>query len=137
MPKRLISIRKEGKTVQTVQMITPDVLEMTALQIQLMKSLIEAAKELTDKLNEARLSTIRPDFYTTEQMAELTGFKAGTLRKYHSEGAVGDRTPMPPSVKLGGKTMYPHEGYEEWKAYMRSQWFYGRRGKEVWKETAA
>lgn len=54
-------------TQQTV--ITTDALELMVLQTQLMKDFIGVAKELIAKLDETKLSMIRPMFYTTKQAA--------------------------------------------------------------------
>lgn len=87
----------------------------------------EAVKEVSGRLDDARAQAIEPDFYTTEQISKKTGIAVATLRRYQSEGAIGGRTPMPPSVVFGTKRMYPREDYAEWKKkYPRD-----RRGAKV------
>jgi hypothetical protein len=122
-----------GKGVETVQQtvipITTDALELMVQQTQLVKELTDVAKELTDKLDDLHVSMIRPALYTTEEVAVITGIAEGTLRKYHCEGLIGGRTPMPPSVKIGDKVMYSHNDLMRWIAELPR--FTGRKGKEV------
>ena len=114
---------------QTV--ITTDALELMVLQTQLMKDFIGVAKELIAKLDETKLSMIQPEFLTTEQVAAYINFKPSTLNKYHTEGVIGGRTPMPPSVKIGDKVRYPKTDLEKWGAEQPRFYGQGKKGGET------
>jgi hypothetical protein len=109
--------------------VTATALELMAMLNATAKTLLEAIQQLSDKLAEAQLSMIRPEFYTFEQAAVITNVAEGTLRKYRQEGLIGDRTPMPPTVNIGDKVLFPAADLAKWGAELPR--FHGRKGKEA------
>jgi hypothetical protein len=102
--------------MQQTTVITTDALELMVQFTATVKTLLDAVQQLSDKLAEAQLSTIRPEFYSFEQAAIVTGLAEKTLRKYKNDGLIGGRTPMPPSVDIGGRVLFPAADMTEWGA---------------------
>lgn len=54
------------------------------------------------------------DFYTVEEMAALLRVQASAIRNRLSKQ---DAT-LPPSLRVGGRRLFPALGYEAWKAQL-------------------
>jgi hypothetical protein len=54
------------------------------------------------------------DFYTVEEMAALLRVQASAIRNRLSK----QDTTLPPSMRVGGRRLFPALGYEAWKAQL-------------------
>ena len=55
-----------------------------------------------------------PMLLTDAQLAAIINVSASTLRKWRCEGAIKDRTTMPPFVRIGGNVRYPLKDVLAW-----------------------
>ena len=59
-------------------------------------------------------STETPLLLCEKLAAKRLGVSLSYLRKARCEGTVGDRTPAPPFVRIGGRVLYPAEDLRMW-----------------------
>jgi hypothetical protein len=53
--------------------------------------------------------------------ASLLGVSASYLRKSRCEGAIANRTPAPPFVRVGGRVLYRRSDLEIWVASLEGR----------------
>jgi hypothetical protein len=62
-----------------------------------------------------------PLMLNDKDAALLLGLSPSYLRKSRSDGQIGDRTPAPPFIKLGGRRLYRVADLKEWVASLESR----------------
>jgi hypothetical protein len=55
-----------------------------------------------------------PLLLSEKQAAKKAGLSLSYLRKSRCEGTIGNRTPAPPFVRIGGRVLYPEEDLRLW-----------------------
>ncbi|MDR3354128.1 MAG: helix-turn-helix domain-containing protein [Synergistaceae bacterium] len=94
--------------------VTPDALELMVQLNATEKDLLGIVKTLCEVLEELKVSTVKPALMTTKEAAEYTKIGESTLAAYRTTGVIGDRTPAPAFIKVGGSVFYEKSELDRW-----------------------
>ncbi len=82
------------------------------MQAELVESIRNSLIEITDMIETA--TKAEPRLMDDQEAARYIGMSAAYLRKARCEGNIGDRTPSPAYIKIGGAIRYDKADLDRW-----------------------
>lgn len=94
--------------------ITTDALELMVEQNRLSSELTGVLRSLIDEVKGIARPSNEPALLNDVDAAAYIGMSAMFLRRARSEGQVGNRTPAPKYVEIGGSVRYERSELDRW-----------------------